>query len=212
MKIVEPSVELLWATPFAIDLIEMTGRTCYKSEDLITDDSADKFVRMLIKRGHEAMIEHASASFKFVCDRCVSHELVRHRLASFAQESSRYCNYSKEKFGKSIGVIMPPFKMTDTSEEIWREAMGSAEAYYLELIKNGEPAQIARSVLPIGLKTEIVCTANFREWRHILKLRTSPAAHPMIRNLMIEVYNWFHANYPVIVEDIGDNGELACLK
>jgi thymidylate synthase (FAD) len=182
MKIIKPSVELLWMTPEPLKAIEIAGRTCYKSEDRITADSAEKFVAMLLEKKHEAMIEHACASVKIVCDRGVTHEIVRHRLASYAQESTRYANYSKEKFGHEISVVEPPgLEMKDY--EHWEASCQEAEECYMALISNGIKPQIARSVLPTCLKTEIVFTANMREFRHFAKLRTAPAAHPQMREI-----------------------------
>ena len=201
MRELDLSATLLWITPNAEAAIEIAGRTCYKSEDKITGDSAAKFIKMLIERGHHAMIEHAAASIKFVCDRGVTHELVRHRIVSYAQESTRYCNYGKNKFDKSIGVIKPPFKMPESSEVIWRKAMANAESYYLQLIDNGEPPELARSVLPICLKTEIVTTCNLREWRHIFTLRTSKYAHPQIRKMMIIALGIMQSQCPAVFED-----------
>jgi thymidylate synthase (FAD) len=175
-------VNLVWATPDAEKMIERIGRVCYKSEDRITESSAGGFVRMLIQRGHEAMIEHASASFHIVCDRGVSHEIVRHRIASYAQESTRYCNYSKDKFGSEITVIEPP-GLDDHGREAWKLSMSIVEKSYSVLIELGQKPEIARSVLPMCLKTEIVMTANLREWRHFLKLRTAPTAHPQMREV-----------------------------
>ena len=186
MRIVKPSAELLWITPDAEQVIERSGRTCYKSEDAITKDSAGKFIRKIIASGHHSVIEHASASFLFICDRGVTHELVRHRLVSYSQESTRYCNYGKNRFGNEITVIEPP-GLTETQRDIWTKAVLCAEERYLLLLNNlGQtcPPQIARSVLPNCLKTEIVTTCNLREWRHIFKLRTSEAAHPQIREIM----------------------------
>jgi len=186
MKIVEPRVDLLWITPEPYKHIEISGRTCYKSEDKITDDSAIKFCDMIKQRGHESVVEHAVASFRIICDRGVSHEIVRHRIASYSQESTRYCNYSKDKFNGQIQVIQPP-GMTDEQILEWREAMVLAEKQYLTMLEKGCSPQIARSVLPNSLKTEIVMTANFREWMHFIKLRTSPAAHPQIRPIAEEI-------------------------
>lgn len=183
MIIVKPSVELLSITPFAETLLERAGRTCYKSECRITQESAGPFIHRILESQHESVIEHAVATFRFVCDRGVTHELVRHRLASFSQESTRYCSYGKEKFGNQITVIEPP-GLTGIDRENWETACLSAERMYLALTANKVTPQIARSVLPTCLKTEIVVTANFREWRHILKLRTSQAAHPQIREIM----------------------------
>lgn len=184
MKIIEPAVELLWVTPNALQVIERAGRVCYKSEDKITEESAETFVKSIIDRGHEAVLEHASASLLFICDRGVTHEIVRHRLASYCQESTRYCNYSKAKFG-GITFIDPCFWSKDDYKfVVWKKSMQDAENTYLCLLGQGATPQEARSVLPNSLKTEIVVTANFREWRHILKLRTAPTAHPQMREVM----------------------------
>jgi len=201
MKIVNPEVKLLWITPEPIKAIERAGRVCYKSEEKITDESADKFVGMLVSRGHDAMIEHAVASLLFICDRGVTHEFVRHRLASYAQESTRYCNYAKDKFGKEISVIRPPGLNVSTFYT-WEQAVLEAEIRYLNLIADGVSPQIARSVLPNCLKTEIVATANFREWRYILKLRRSPAAHPQIREVMELALNILVKEAPVVFKDL----------
>lgn len=182
MRIVQPAVELLWITPNAVEVIERAGRTCYKSEDKITADSAERFVRMVVERKHLAVIEHASASMHFVCDRGVTHEMVRHRVASYCQESTRYCNYGAEKFGNQIAVVEPPLP-DDAARQVWRRAMETAERDYMELLQAGVKPQIARGVLPNSLKTEIVMTANFREWLHFFELRCAPAAHPQIREV-----------------------------
>jgi thymidylate synthase (FAD) len=182
MKIIEPSVTLEWITPEALLTIEKAGRVCYKSEDKITEGSAEKFCTMIKQRGHESVVEHAVASFRIVCDRGVSHEIVRHRIASYSQESTRYCNYTKDKFGSEITVIQPP-GLVDFALAHWKAAMKEAEARYFMLLDHGASPQIARSVLPNSLKTELVMTANFREWLHFIDLRTSPAAHPQMREI-----------------------------
>jgi len=183
MKIVPQSAELLFITPNAAQFLEVAGRTCYRSEDKITPTSAAAFIKMLIhEKGHESVIEHASATFRVVCDRGVSHEIVRHRIASYSQESTRYCNYSKEKFGAEITVIEPPGLPPALREE-WFCAMRAIEQLYMDMLEAKVPPQIARAVLPTCLKTEIVITYNFREWRHFLKLRTSKAAHPQMREV-----------------------------
>ena len=201
MKIVSPDVRMLWMTHEPVKTIERAGRVCYKSEEKITDESADKFVKMLVSKGHDAMIEHAVASLLFICDRGVTHQLVRHRLASYAQESTRYCNYSQDKFGKEISVIKPP-GLSIKQEGIWKFACDTIETHYLELISSGVTPQIARSVLPNCLKTEIVVTANFREWRYILKLRRSTAAHPQIREIMELALKILVKEVPVVFEDL----------
>lgn len=209
MRIVTPGYEILAELDGMAILkhIERIGRVCYKSEDRITDDSCVAFVRMLIERGHEAMIEHYSFSVKFICDRGVSHEIVRHRLASFAQESTRYCNYSRKMFGSEITVIKPCFfedggEMVGNKYYIWQNAMDKAEKMYFFLINLGCPPQEARSVLPNSLKTEIVMTANLREWRHFLRLRTSKAAHPQMREIAVPLLEELKRLIPVVFDDI----------
>jgi len=195
--------------------IEKAGRTCYKSEDKITDDSAAKFVSALIKHGHEAMIEHNAITVRFTCDRGVTHEIVRHRIASFAQESTRYCNYSNDKYGNEINVIdisgginidtkMKSFNI-DTIDSIiaeWTVAMEDAEKHYLRMIELGATPQIARSVLPTSVKTEIVVTMNIREWRHFLKLRASKESHPQMREIAIPLLDELKTLIPCVFDDI----------
>ena len=189
--------------------IERAARTCYKSEDKITEDgsSAKKLVAGLIKSGHEAMLEHGGLSVRFICDRGVSHELVRHRMASFAQESTRYCNYSKDKFGKELTFVIPELHKNNEimgPEEwiLWSKAMETCEECYMKMLDIGVPPQLARSVLPNSLKTEVVVTANWREWRHIFSLRCAPDAHPDIRYLMMCLLEELHSRIPVLFDDI----------
>lgn len=205
MKIAHPSVELL--TPVIGDVIlcrlERFGRTCYKSEDRITDKSAAHFVRKLIASGHESVLEHCSLTVRIVCDRGVSHEIVRHRLASYSQESTRYCNYSKAGFGGEITVIAPLFLEPGSWVwEIWKNACEVAEGAYFNLLEYGCSPQEARGVLPDSLKTEVVMTANIREWRHFLKLRCAPAAHPQMREVATQVLELFRKQIPVCFDDI----------
>ena len=178
MKIVEPSFEIVPVNGEEIlKNIERAGRTCYKSEDKITADSARKFVAAIIKSGHESVIEHEKVTARIICDRGVTHEIVRHRIASYSQESTRYCNYGNDKFGNELTFIKPCFwKEDDPKYMTWKYAMKNAEQAYMDLIRLGATPQEARSVLPNSLKTEIVVTMNLREWRHFFKLRTSPAA------------------------------------
>lgn len=217
MKIIKPSYEIM--TPInrkeLLKTIEIAGRTCYKSEDKITEDSASKFVKMLIKNGHEAMIEHYNITIKFVNDRGISHEEVRHRIASFAQESTRYCNYSKNKYGNQITFIdirdginldqkMKNLSLGQINEVIneWLLACEDAERHYFKMIELGATPQIARSVLNNSTKTEIVITANLREWRNIFKLRCSNAAHPQMREIMIPLFEEMKKLLPDVFEDI----------
>ena len=176
---------------------------CYKSEDKETNDSAYRMCTNLIARGHEAMLEHINFSVKFVCDRGFSHELVRYCFASFAQESQRYCNYGKDKFGKEVTFINSCFYDVGSKEfSIWEHACREAEKYYIELLKIGNRPEEARSVLPNSTKTEIIVTANLREWRHILKLRTAPNAHPQMRELMLPLLQELKTKIPIIFDDI----------
>jgi thymidylate synthase (FAD) len=205
MRILSPSFEIVYMPSGSeiLKLIELAGRTCYKSEDRITKNSSREFVKMLLKSGHHSVIEHLSISVKFICDRGVSHELVRHRLASYSQESTRYANYSKDKFGKEISVIKPLFWEENTNEyKKWKDAMLNAEEFYMDLISSGAKPEQARSVLPNSLKTEIVMSCNIREWRHVLNLRCSKAAHPQIREIMIPLLAYFHKEIPVLFDDL----------
>ena len=211
MILVKPSHKILFISPEPLKTIEAAGRTCYKSEDKITEDSAKNFVKMVVKRGHHSVIEHAFMSVRFICDRGVTHEIVRHRLATYSQESTRYCNYKG-----GVTFVIPPWidipegiyddygEVSEYSNDIhpWLYAMIDAEKYYRELFLDNWSPQQARSVLPNSLKTEIVITANFREWMHIFKLRTSKAAHPQMRELMIPLLEEMRTFVPIIFNDI----------
>lgn len=205
MKIISPFHEILFIQDGGLVLrhIEVAGRTCYKSEDKITHNSSKSFVKGIIKSGHHSVIEHVNITVRFVCDRGVSHELVRHRLAAFSQESTRYANYSKEKFGRELTVIKPSFwsKESDAYEQ-WLGAMKNAESSYLNLLKSGVKAEEARSVLPNSLKTEVVMTCNLREWRHVLQLRCSKASHPQMREIMLPLLEELHDKIPVVFDDL----------
>ena len=205
MKIIEPSVELVddFDAAAIMKKIERAGRVCYKSEGSIKDDSAEKFIRGIIKRGHESVIEHATISFKIICDRGVTHELVRHRLASYSQESTRYCDYSAGKFGGELTFIKPCFWSEDNENFLlWKETMARLEEIYLTMRKNNARPEEARSILPNSLKTEIFVTMNLREWRHFLKLRTAKAAHPQMREIALKIYKILVDKLPAIFDDI----------
>lgn len=186
--------------------LELVGRTCYKSEDKITEDSAAKFVAGLIKRGHEAMLEHVSITVKFVTDRGISHEIVRHRLASYAQESTRYCNYSQDKFGHELTFIIPDFlEYGSEGFKLWKDEMKQVENTYFAMLEAGHTPQEARSVLPNSLKTELVMTANLREWRAFFKLRaanSTGAAHPQMLEITRPLLDDLKAMIPVVFDDI----------
>jgi thymidylate synthase (FAD) len=213
MKVISPSVTLLHATPDPELVIERAGRTCYKSEDRITADSHVEFIRRLLDpaKPHESVLEHASAGFIIVCDRGISHELVRHRLASYSQESTRYCNYGKGKFSEEITVVQPSnisslhedASTVSLGKGAWTLAMQDSERAYLALLACGTKPQDARSVLPTCLKTEIVMTANFREWRHFLSLRLAPAAHPDMRVIAEMIRTELVVLAPTVFEPFG---------
>lgn len=205
MKIIKPYFDFLDEVDGGRILrnIESYGRTCYKSEDLITDTSAIAFAMKILKRGHESVIEHEKITARIVCDRGVSHEIVRHRLASYSQESTRYCNYQKDKFGSELTFIKPVFWKEGSPEFVlWSEVMQKIEKEYMRLIDMGAAPQEARSILPNSLKTEVIMTMNLREWRHFLRLRTSEAAHPQMREITRPMLDAFKAKIPVLFDDI----------
>ena len=207
MKIINPSVQLEDEIDGQAILkkLERIGRTCYKSESNITDDSAERFIKNIIKNGHESVLEHVSISVRVICDRGVSHEIVRHRIASYSQESTRYCNYSNDKFGNELTFIKPIFNkyncdagMYDTFEDTCR----FIEKRYFEMLKHGATPQEARSILPNSIKTEIVMTMNLREWRHFFKLRCDKAAHPQAREIANMILISFHKIIPIVFDDL----------
>ncbi|MGD0488138.1 MAG: FAD-dependent thymidylate synthase [Syntrophorhabdales bacterium] len=186
-----------------LEKIERAGRTCYKSEDKMDAGSAAEFIKKILDLGHESVIEHEKVSVRIICDRGVSHEIVRHRLAAYSQESTRFCNYSDDRFGNEITVVEPLFFEPGTRNwEIWRDAMLAAEEAYFTLLRNGALPQEARSVLPNSLKTEIVVTYNLREWRHFFRVRTSGRAHPQMREITVPMLKEFKERIPVIFDDI----------
>lgn len=225
MKLIKPSIECVWYTTPPLKTIEKAGRTCYKSEDKITTDSAEIFVRSLLSKGHEAMIEHASASYRVICDRGVTHETIRHRLFSYAQESTRFCNYKG-----GVTFIVPPWITIDqefidveltqkcngtefTQDKVLRDSrwdlatiswycsLAGTETTYQALLKEGWTPQQARSVLPNSLKTEIVITGNLREWRHFMNLRTTKAAHPQMREIAFMILKNLQSRIPVLFDE-----------
>jgi len=224
MKIINPSYEIEPNIDGMAMLrhIERCGRICYKSEEKITDASALEFVKnRIMQSGHHSVIEHRSFSVTFICNRGITHEQVRHRLASYSQESTRYCNYSKDKFSNNVTFIKPPqvsdellgkwsssceywdnnLRLSDT-DVLWANSMLNCEVAYFDLLNHGWKAQQARGVLPIDLKTEIVVTANLREWRHIFTLRSALPAHPQMRELMTPLLAECKKLIPVIFDDI----------
>ncbi len=200
MKIIKPSFEIMDELngQTILQKIERCGRVCYKSENKITAYSATHFVSRIIVSGHESVLEHVSFTCKFIVDRGVSHEIVRHRLASFSQESTRYVAYKDD-----IEVIEPCYLQKGTTTYAWwYNACEAAEKAYHGMLEKGCSPQEARAVLPNSLKTELIISANLREWRHILKLRTSKAAHPQIREVMIPLLHELQERVPVVFDDI----------
>ena len=235
MKIINASAEILnpdfsdaKETEDILQRIELAGRTCYKSADHITPVSARNFAEKIVANHHEAMLEHACMTVRFIVDRGVSHELVRHRVASFAQESTRYCNYSKDKFGKEITVIKPVFFGNIPTHEIedfynerpvlrnvfedkfpaavhWYHSCLTAEAAYFNMLEEGCTPQEARSVLPNSLKTEVIMTANIREWRHFFRLRAACETgmpHPQMLEVAVPLLQQCREAMPELFSDI----------
>lgn len=217
MILTNPSFEILESTINPLGLIERAGRTCYKSEKKITDESAETFTKHILNRGHESVIEHAFVTVKIICDRGVTHEIVRHRIASYSQESTRYCDYKG-----GVEFIIPYFfnniratsiefiafnnyitlnEFTD-QERVWLLSMHEAENNYKQLRRLGASPQEARSVLPNSLKTEIVMSANMREWRHFFRLRTASSAHPQMIEIARPMLTEFKHQFPVLFDDI----------
>ena len=270
MKLINSSVEVIEPTGYTLQdiykQIELAGRTCYKSEDNMTDTSAKEFVNRMVASKHYAMLEHGTVylrymtaeinigldliyldnpltkycankfsitnldsgevyvttnyrvlvendwlddlkylcepteyhekriTAKFICDRGVSHELVRHRVFSFAQESTRYCNYSKDKFGKELTFIKPSWWKEEDNEvaTLYIQPWRNIENCYLTLIENGIKPQDARAILPNALKTEVVMTGFESDWDHFFELRCAKAAHPDMQKLANELKGKFH--------------------
>ena len=206
MKLIKSKVEILDNIngEEVINKIAKVARTCYKSEDASTLEKDKRLVENLIKSGHEAMIEFFDVTVKFTCDRGVSHELVRHRMASYAQESTRYCNYSKDKFGNELTFVIPSWwdNGTTIKKELFKEAWQHSEDTYRTLMASKVLPQEARAVLPNALKTEVNMKANLREWRHFFKLRCDAAAHPDIRVLALDLLKQMHNQIPIIFDDL----------
>jgi len=217
MLLIKPnySIEFIKTEQEILKTLEVYGRVCYKSEDKITSESAVKFFKMLLSKKHLSVVEHEYMTVRFICDRGFTHELVRHRLASFSQESTRYCNYKK----KNVTFIIPPWVNiipglypnyllldgvvcnNDEALFYWFTLIKSAEDKYNRLIELGWSPQQARSVLPNSLKTEIVITANLREWKHIFDMRCAKSAHPQMRELMCPLKDQLSQSHPVIFGD-----------
>jgi len=209
MYLLKPSFEIINFPIRVLQKLELYGRVCYKSEERITNISAEKFCKMIKSLKHESVIEHCSATVRFICNRGFTHELVRHRLASYSQESTRYCNYKKT----GVTFIIPPWVKLQLGEytrnmlnfhnypihaRYWLDSLLNAEYNYNKLLEEGWSPQQARGVLPIDLKTEIIITANLREWMHIFELRCSKQAHPQMQELMVPLREEFTTRLPIL--------------
>lgn len=209
MRIIEPSyvIEEELDAQKIMRTIERAGRTCYKSEHNISDGSAEKFISNILKLGHESVIEHEKITVRFICDRGVTHEIVRHRIASYSQESTRYCNYCNDKFGNELTFIKPCFWDESTEDgrakmEVWKKSLADIEKQYFQLIELGARPEEARSILPNSLKTEIVVTMNMRSWRNFFRLRTAERAHPQIRQISNMLLAELKEKLPVLFGDL----------
>lgn len=206
MKLVKPKVEVLDKLNGTqiLKRIEKIARTCYKSEDKISEDdsSARKLVTNLINSKHEAMLEFVDITVKFTCSRSIAQEITRHRLASFAMESQRFCAYNKDKFGNEVTFVLPSWVNDNESTELFIQTLKNTELTYFELLNKGLKAQESREVLPNATKTELNMKCNLREWRHFFNLRCSQAAHPDIRVLALDLLKQFHDRIPIIFDDL----------
>jgi len=179
-----------------LEKLERIGRISHKSEEKISKGSAEKFIKKLLQLKHESVLEHEKITVKIVCDRGISHEIVRHRIASYTQESTRYCAY------KELEIILPQeIKDNKEAKKLFLESIKQIEKNYLELLSLGIKPEIARNILPHALKTELYCTFNLREWRHIFELRCSENAHPQIRRIFLKILKIFQKKIPVIFDD-----------
>ena len=208
VRIVDPGYEI-WTQldgDYILKFIEKCARNCYKSEGAITDDSAAKMVRKLIELGHTAMLEHFNITVKITCDLGCYKDITRHRHVSYAIESTRYCNYFKDKFGSEITVVKPCHIQEGTEMyKAWYDGVCAIEQQYMKMCALGAKADQARMLLPHSVKADVVMTANLREWRHVLSLRTAPAAHPTVQQIMKALLNEFKQHIPVVFDDIGND-------
>lgn len=204
MLIVKPEVRVPESAlnPEVLKKLERYARVCYKSEGNMSEAGTERFISSKISLGHESIIEHEKITVMFVVDRGVSHEIVRHRIAAYSQESTRYCNYAGDRFGSEIAVIEPFFYTESEKYDIWKKGCEAAERAYMDLIRAGSTPQEARAVLPNSLKTEIVATYNMREWRHFFKMRCAPAAHPQMRQVAIPLLLCFKERLSALFDDI----------
>lgn len=208
MKIIGPMAEIISSVSvdesYEVSMVMNAAKVCYKSEPNKTLDEAKEFVGNLIERGHLSPLEHVSVTVKFTTSRAVANEIVRHRIAAYNQESTRYCNYTKNEFDNGITVVLPSYlhKCNDWRYATWRHTIENAEIAYLALVNGGVSPQNARGVLPLDLKTEIICTYNLRMWRHVLDQRCAPDCHPDMRELMLSTLQIMWEKLPTFFDDL----------
>lgn len=211
MKLITQEVSLIAPTPKdysqILNTIELAYRTCYNSQTSSTDAEKEAFIKRMIASGHESPLEHVNLSVEIITDRAVSHELVRHRIASYSQQSQRYCNYSKDKYGSQVSFIQPHW-LHDADEDTYYSylnVLSTCEQVYMNLIEKGFPTQDARGVLPNATATKLVMTMNIRSWRNFLKLRsigTTGKPHPDMQILADKILNLFSEHFPVFFNDL----------
>lgn len=204
MKIIEPKIWVEEYDPVKImKNLERACRTCYRSEGLITDDSYKKLLKNCINRGHESILEHEKITVRMVCDIGVYKDLTRHRFGSFSIESTRYCNYGKDKFDNEIKFIKPCNIEEGTDEYIeWQWCLSQIEESYMKMTELKCTPDQMRMILPHSTAAEVTMTANIREWRHILDLRTKKMTHPSIRQILIPLLLKFKYTMPELFDEI----------
>lgn len=210
MKIIEPSIEVEDYNPLLImKNIERACRTCYRSEDKISENSYKNLLKNCINRGHESVLEHEKITIRMICDIGVYKDLTRHRFASFSIESTRYCAYNKDKFGNEIKFIRPCNIEEDTIlYDLWEDAMTEVEYNYIMMSNNGATPDQMRMILPHSTAALVTMTANIREWKHILELRCSSHAHPAVQQILIPLLLKFKEDMPEIFDSIEYNKEF----
>ena len=209
MKLIEPRVCVeSYDSRKIMKNLERACRTCYRSEDLITEESYKTLLKNCINRGHESILEHEKITIRMTCDVGVYKDLTRHRFASFSIESTRYCNYGKDKFDNEINFIRPIFADELDKFNIWEDTMKTIEDAYMKMVAAGYKPDEMRMILPHSVAAEVTMTANIREWKHILDLRTKKMAHPAVQQVMIPLLLNFKKNMPEIFGDIEYNEDF----
>jgi len=209
MKLIEPRVCVeSYDSRKIMKNLERACRTCYRSEDLITEESYKTLLKNCINRGHESILEHEKITIRMTCDVGVYKDLTRHRFASFSIESTRYCNYGKDKFDNEINFIRPIFADELDKFNIWEDTMKTIEDAYMKMVVAGYKPDEMRMILPHSVAAEVTMTANIREWKHILDLRTKKMAHPAVQQVMIPLLLNFKKNMPEIFGDIEYNEDF----